>query len=76
VISFIVGIVGSIGKFFADVASAVFKWATAIFAYRLGQRRERQKRAEELNEVKDEQLEIISKPDADRRTLLDRMRKR
>jgi hypothetical protein len=74
--SWIISVAGSIGKFFADIGSAIWKWAAAIFAYRLGKRAAQQDAAEDAVEVKDKQLEIMSKPDAHRDALLRRMRGR
>lgn len=53
---------------------ALYRWAAVIFAYRLGIRRERQKNAENANEVKDKQLEDAARPSRHRDELITRMR--
>jgi hypothetical protein len=72
--SFVLSIVGAVGKFFADIGSAVFKWAAAIFAYRLGKRAAQQDAAEDALEVKDEQLKHAARRPRDRSDVIDRMR--
>ena len=60
----------------SSLLSAVAKYAAVFFAYGMGKKRAQLDAAKEAGEIKDAQLEIASKPDAHRDTLLERMRKR
>lgn len=69
-------VAAKVGGFFVNFANAAMKYAAVWGAYILGKRKAKMEQLEEVVEKKDEQLEIMSKPDAHRNTLLDRMRRR
>jgi len=72
----IFGGVAKIGSAIASLFNAAIKWAAVGLAYMAGKKKAENKALKEAAEVKDEQLEIMSKPTRHRRTLLDRMRRR
>jgi hypothetical protein len=74
--TFIVGAVAKVGGMLASLANALIKWMAVLFAFRLGKRKAQQEAQEDVAEIRDEQIEILSKPDAHRDTLLKRMLKR
>jgi hypothetical protein len=65
-----------VGGFFADLASTIMKYVAIWGAYLLGKSQAKKEQLEDAAEVKDEQLEVYSQPDAHRSTLLERMRRR
>ena len=72
--TFVLGIIGSIGKFFADVAGAALKWAGVFLAFRVGKRKAQQEAAAKNLEVKDEQLKHAARRPRDRSDIIERMR--
>ena len=61
---------------FTSALDALFKWVGVIGAYFLGKRAAQADMNEEALEIKNEQMDIASKPGLHRDTLLERMRRR
>ncbi len=60
----------------SSLMNAAIRWAAIGLAYRSGKKRAQLDAAQAAGAIQDAQLEIASKPDAHRTTLLDRMWKR
>jgi cbb3-type cytochrome oxidase subunit 3 len=67
-------IAGRVVGWIGSLLSGLVQYVGFFFAYRTGVRRERQRQAEHIVEVKDEQLEIAARPVAHRSDVLERMR--
>ena len=68
--------VKAVTSVFTSALDALFKWTGVIGAYFLGKRKAQADMNEEALEIKDEQMEISSRPERHRDTLLERMRRR
>ncbi len=60
----------------SGLLSALVKWVGYFFAYKLGRSRSRAEAMERAKEIRDAQIEIMSKPLAHRAELLRRMHER
>jgi len=63
-----------VGGIITGISNTIFQWAGIIFAYFLGKKHAKIERLEEDAKIKDEQLEIASRPPTHADDLRNRMR--